>query len=252
MLYSFFMFFLKDSEWETKKTEKKGRGVFTKVDIEPGTIIGDYLGQVVHPADEATIQDEACFYLMYYHDRASIFPDLKKPGIYLINHSCIPNVWMYTYRGHTLFFATRKIFKGEELLVNYLLSPLDESCKPCEHMCHCGTILCHSTMHLTEKKYDLWSEFHDKEMGETKRERIRYKTMLPPLDKYPNEIKDHPLYTMFGYPKESSLVVKGKKIPSTKDLRLLIRNSGRKLLFPELKIEILGIEDDVVYSKEVE
>ena len=243
------MFFLEDNQWEVRKTTKKGRGVFTKTDIEPGTIIGDYLGKVVHPADEETIQDEACFYLMYYHDRASIFPDLKKPGIHLLNHSCTPNVWMYTYKGHTLFFALRKIFTGEELLVNYLLSPLDDTCKPCEHMCHCGTVICHQTMHLTEKKYDQWSSFHDKEMAATKPMRIRYNKMLSPLDEYPKVISDHPLYTMFGTENQKAYAVKSKKLPSVKELRELIRKTGRKLIFPSLNIEILGIEDEIVYTK---
>ena len=242
------MFLLNDNEWEVRKTAKKGRGVFSKIDIPAGMIIGDYLGKVVHPADEDTIQDEKNFYLMWYHDRASIFPDLKKPGIYLINHSCIPNVWMYTYRGHTLFFAIRKIFKGEELLVNYLLSPLDKSCDPCEHLCHCDTQICKSTMHLTESKYDKWSNFHDKEMAATKRERIRYNKILPPLDRYPTSIPDHSLYTLFGATSKKPSVVQNTKLPSLKMLRSLIRESGRRLSLPQLNTMILGIEDDIVYS----
>ena len=242
------MFFLADNEWEIKKAGKKGRGVFTKIDIEPGTIIGDYLGKVVHPADEATIQDEANFYLMWYHDRASIFPDLKKPGIYLINHSCTPNTWMYTYKGHTLFFALRKIFKGEELTVNYLLSPLDKSCKPCEHLCKCGTLICRGTMHLSEKKYDQWNTFQDKEIT-TKRERIRYNKMLPPLAVYPQSIHDDPMYTLFGAERAKPEQINTKSLPSVKELRNMIRKSGRMLVFPGLNIQILGIEENVIYSK---
>lgn len=245
------MFFLADDQWEMKKVPKKGRGIFTKVDITAGQIIGDYLGKVVHPDDEETIQDESNFYLMWYHERASVFPDLKKPGIHLLNHSCTPNVWMYTYRGHTLFFALRKIFKEEELLVNYLLSPLDENCKPCQHMCHCGTIICPQTMHLTERKYELWNAFHDKEMEETKPMRIRYNHMLPPLPEYPKEISDHSLYTMFGNEKEDAYTVNGKTLPSVKELRGLIRKTGRRLVFPSLNTEIIGIEDDIIYSKPI-
>lgn len=242
------MFFLADNQWEIKKAGKKGRGVFTKVDISPGQIIGDYLGKVVHPADEETIQDESNFYLMWYHDRASIFPDLKKPGIYLINHSCTPNTWMYTYKGHTLFFALRKIFKGEELTVNYLLSPLDKSCKPCEHLCHCGTIICRGTMHLSEKKYDEWNRFQDKEIT-TKRERIRYNTTLKPLASYPDSIDDNSLYTLFGSEATQSEEVRSKRLPNLTELREMIRQSGKKLVFPTLNLEVIGIEDEVVYTR---
>lgn len=242
------MFFLADSDWEVKKTPTKGKGIFSKTEILPGTIIGDYLGMVVRPEDEETIQDESCFYLMWYHDRASIFPDLEKPGIHLLNHSCTPNTWMYTYKGHTLFFALRHIFPGEELTVNYLLSPLDESCKPCQHLCKCNTVLCHSTMHLTEKKYAKWSAFHEEEMQKTKPERIRYNQMLPKLSSYPKSTPDDPIYTLFGTETQSSFTVNDKRLPSTAKLRNLIRETGQTLSFPALNLQILGIEDNVIYS----
>ena len=38
------MFLFSNDYWEIKITSKKGKGVFAKKDIPPGTVIGDYLG----------------------------------------------------------------------------------------------------------------------------------------------------------------------------------------------------------------
>src|SRR5476651_958428 len=109
------MFILPPEYLDVRKTEDRGNGVFAKKDIPAGTIIGDYLGKLIREEEEEKYEDEKCFYLMYYSNKASIFPDGKKPGIHLINHSCEPNTYMYTYQGRTLYFALRQIFAGEEL-----------------------------------------------------------------------------------------------------------------------------------------
>ena len=180
------MILLANDYWEIRKTIKKGRGIFTKKDIPKGAIIGDYIGKVIHPRD--AVVDEENFYLMYYHDYAVIAPDLEKPGIHLLNHSCVPNVWLYIYKGHTLAFALDKIPKGEELTIPYLLSPKDEFCKPCLHVCECGHLQCSKTMHLSKENYDKWRKFNDKWAKETKRERVRYGKELPLLSTYPEKI----------------------------------------------------------------
>jgi SET domain-containing protein len=113
------MILLPSKYWEIKDTKNKGRGLFAKMDIPKGLIIGDYLGKVIHPKD--AVVDEENFYLMYYHDTAAIVPDLAKDGVHLLNHACIPNSFLYTYKGHTLAFTLKKILKGEELTIPYLL-----------------------------------------------------------------------------------------------------------------------------------
>ncbi|HEY5122970.1 MAG TPA: SET domain-containing protein, partial [Ignavibacteria bacterium] len=113
------MLLLSSDYWEIRNTKNKGQGLFAKKNISKGRAIGDYLGTVLHPLD--AIVNEENFYLMYYHDHAVISPDLKKPGIHLLNHSCIPNAFLYIHKGHTLIFARRNILKGEELTIPYLL-----------------------------------------------------------------------------------------------------------------------------------
>jgi hypothetical protein len=182
------MILLSSEYWEIRNTKRKGRGLFAKKDISKGSVIGDYIGKIIHPLD--AVVDEENFYLMYYHNRAVISPDLRKPGVHLLNHSCVPNAWLYTYKGHTLAFALKKIFKGEELTIPYLLSPKDKFCEPCLHICKCGNLQCSGTMHLSKERYDKWKEFNEKWARKTKRERIRYGKILPRLLSYPKTISN--------------------------------------------------------------
>lgn len=178
------MIFLSNDVWEIRNTTNKGRGLFAKQTILKGTIIGDYLGKVIHPM-KAIIDDEH-FYLMYYHDRAAIMPNLAKPGVHLLNHACVPNCALYIYKGHTLAFALKPITAGEELTIHYLLAPQSEFCNPCKHICHCGQTKCTKTMHLSKERYDLWRTIYEKQSKETKRARIRYEKELPKLENYPS------------------------------------------------------------------
>lgn len=182
------MILVSDDYWEIRNTKRKGRGLFSKKDIPKGSVIGDYIGKIIHPKD--AVVDEENFYLMYYHDTAAISPDLEKPGVHLLNHSCIPNTFLYIYKGHTLVFALRKISKGEELTTPYLLAPKDKSCEPCPHICRCENLECSGTMHLSKEKYDKWGKFSEKWAKKTKRERIRHGKELPPLSLYPKKIPE--------------------------------------------------------------
>lgn len=184
------MILLANDYWEIKETTNKGRGLFAKKDIAKGAIIGDYLGKVIHPQD-AVINEEN-FYLMYYHDSAAISPDFKTPGVHLLNHSCVPNAWLYIYKGHTLAFALKRISKGEELTIPYLLSPKDEFCNPCLHVCACGHLKCNQTMHLSKDAYDKWRRFNDRWTKQTKREKVVIGQDLSRLLSYPKTIsKDY-------------------------------------------------------------
>lgn len=195
------MFLLKDDYWQIKKTKEKGYGVFAKKKINAGTIIGDYLGRVVKIAQYDLDNDKKGLYLMYFTDQASIYPNLKKPGIHLLNHSCTPNCWIYTYRGHTLFFALRNIEPGEELTISYLLSPNDGPCKPCAHTCRCGSKFCTGTMHLSKDKYERWQKFQNEEKKKTKTEKFVFGKNLPKLTFYPKIIPNNPIYAIICSPK---------------------------------------------------
>lgn len=190
------MFLIKKDYWQVKETKEKGYGVFAKKEIKAGTIIGDYLGRVIETAQYDLDNDKNGLYLMYLTDQASIYPNLKEPGPHLLNHSCTPNCWIYTYKGHTLFFALRKIKPGEELTISYLLSPNSGNCKPCMHSCRCESKSCTGTMHLPEDKYERWQKFQNEEKKKTKNVKVVFGKNLPRLASYPEIIPSHPIYTI--------------------------------------------------------
>ncbi|MEK7597976.1 MAG: SET domain-containing protein-lysine N-methyltransferase [Patescibacteria group bacterium] len=188
------MFLINDSYWEVKKTRERGYGVFSKKEIKAGTVISDYLGKIINIAEYDLENDKKGLYLMYLTDQASIYPDLTKPGPHFLNHSCKPNCWIYIFHGHTLFFALRKIKPGEELTISYLLSPKDETCKPCIHDCKCGSKFCTGTMHLSKEKYERWQKFQNKEKKKTKTAKFVFGKNLQKLTSYPRIIQNNPIY----------------------------------------------------------
>jgi hypothetical protein len=246
------VFLLTDDYWEIKNTPKKGRGIFARKNIRAGAVIGDYIGKVIRTAEEETYEGDRGLYLMYYHDRASLYPtDINAAGVHLLNNSCTPNCWMYTYKGHTLFFAIRQIFDGEELTIPYLLSPLDEFCDPCKHDCHCDGVICTGTMHLSKERYDKWEAFTDAQAKETKRARVRYGHELAKLSEYPDTLPEHPIYDLFGSAHKPPKILQDKKLPTNAKLRTLIRDTGLTLHFPHLKKRVVGVSNgEVVESKE--
>lgn len=190
------MFLLPDGHWEIKKTKDKGRGVFAKKKIQTSTVIGDYLGKIIRTAEYDLEKDKNGLYLMYYTDEAGIYPDLKKPGLHLINHSCSPNCWISVYRGHTLFFALRNVKPDEELTIAYLLAPKDGTCNPCTHTCKCGSKSCTGTMHLTKEKYEKWQKFQNEERKKTKPAKFIIGKNLPRLASYPKIIINNSVYSV--------------------------------------------------------
>ena len=74
---------------------------FCQKKIRIGTVIGDYLGKYIISLIMIPLMRKDVLNVFY---RSGVYlPDTSKPGIHLLNHSCRPNCWTYTYRGHTLF-----------------------------------------------------------------------------------------------------------------------------------------------------
>lgn len=187
------MFLLNEDYWQIKKTREKGLGVFAKKEITAGTVIGDYLGKVIKTAEYDVSSDSKGLFLMYLTDETSIYPDLKKPGIHLLNHSCQPNCWIYTYNGHSLFFAIRDIKPDEEITISYLLSP-KEDCNPCPHECKCQSKFCTGTMHMSPGKYEIWQEFQNELKAKSERPKAIIGKNLPKLATYSKIGLNDPIY----------------------------------------------------------
>ncbi len=242
------MLLLPEDVWEVRTTEKKGKGVFAKKDILPGVVIGDYLGKIMPMEEEDTV-DINDFYSMYYSETVFIYPDPQKNGIHLINHSCLPNAWMYTYKGHTLYFSLRHIFPGEELSVSYLVSPQDLECNPCTHLCACDSLFCSGTMHLTDKRFNAWDAFHTLQENRTEQEKVIANEELQKLSEYPENIPDDPIYPLFGFKNHAPKIIESQTLPSTQEIRNLLREHGSTLLFPALHLHILGVQENLLVSE---
>lgn len=187
------MFLISNDFWKIKTTKSKGLGVFAKKEIAKGTVIGDYIGKVIKTAEYDIEKDKNGLYLMYYTDEATIYPNLKKPGVHLFNHSCKPNCQMYFYKGHTLFVATEKIKVGDELTISYMLSPKD-TCDDCNHDCKCSSKFCTGTMHLTKNEYKRWQKYQENQKRGTKISKPVFGKNLPKLSSYPTTIPVTKLY----------------------------------------------------------
>lgn len=243
------MFLINYSCYRIRETRRKGRGVFAKVDIQPGVVIGDYLGKIVTTEDALRTEPFGTYY-MEATNRYSILADKDTLGIHLINHSCVPNCGTIDYKGHALYVAIRKIHKGEELTVNYNYGPPDrKTCNPCRHSCYCGSPFCKGTMHSSTAKddentkdYSMNLEIFEEELKKT------FDKNLLPLPTYPKNGEDDPFFDLFGYEKLNPFILQDSQVPTIKQLRDSIRRSGLALSFPKLGIVIHGVMGEAFVS----
>lgn len=246
------MFLLPANYYQIKKTKKKGRGAFARQEIPAGTVIGDYLGLLIKDEKIEAIEKkfgDASYAMDYNNNGLSIFPvDIKADGIHLINHSCSANCDAYFYYGHTLYFALRRIFPGEELTIDYGYDPY-EAGRCLTPYCHCGSDFCRGTMYLNDKKIKEYGNFYHQETKNQKFKSQKAGEILAPLKKYPKKIKDHQVFNLFSNQKLKSFERPDKKIPSLLKLRALLRLSGRIINFKNLGLKVIAIVDDKIVVK---
>lgn len=236
------MFLLNDIE--TRDLPNKGRGVFTLKNIPAGALIGDYLGLVI-PNDEIDEKRQG-LYSMTLNEQLAILGDPKEDGIHLINQSCEPNCAMYPLGDHTVYFARRKIFAGEELTVSYLIGPPDDECNPCTHQCACATPSCRGSLHCSEAELNAFLAFERVELKKQDNfaDRFLYEvgTKLAPLASYPKEITDYPIYSIFAAAHEPPLELSGE--PTITNIRAVLRTEGRSCHIPALGAEVYAVIGD--------
>lgn len=189
------MFIIPKNQFIIRNVKNKGRGVFALSTIEAGTVIGDYLGKIIKAGQET--EEEGRLYDLWLNDQVTISPDPKEIGIHLINHSCTPNCFMYPYKGHTLYFAIRRILPGEELTVSYLLDPPSDE-DPDTENCFCGSSICSGTMRVSQKVSNKWTKFVQKKQGKYfgKKLSVKFGEQLPRLPVYPKKINDDDIYKL--------------------------------------------------------
>lgn len=247
------MFLLPSSYYQIRKTKKKGRGVFARQDISAGTIIGDYIGLLKKNKEVVAWENKHGFcYSMDYNDNGlSIFPlDIKAVGVHLINHSCSPNCDTYFYYGHTLFFSLRHIFPNEEISIDYCFDPDNGYKKDWLHACFCGSPFCRGTMYTSDEKLRRYGAFCRQETRGQKFKILPAGEIIPPLEKYPQKIKDNKIFNLFADLKVKPVNYNDKKLPPIAELRKCLRATGRTLNFSNLGLKVIAIvEGKVVVEK---
>lgn len=245
------MFLLPKSSYALRRVPKKGRAVFALRDIPAGTIIGDYLGTVKRPEEED--EKKTGLYTLGLNEKTDVLGSPRTVGIHLINHSCMPNCGMAPAdKGHTVYVATRRIFKGEELTVDYLISPPDDETDPCPHTCHCGTLFCRGTMHSNFRISDEWDTYFKKKQKKYYRAKLgTYGAELPPLPAYPKQIADIAFWDIFANTKKKAVIVKTRTLPSQKRIRALLREHGVPIRFMPDGLEVTGILNGSIVAKRI-
>jgi SET domain-containing protein len=143
------------------ETENKGVGVISTCPLQPGTFVGEYVGEVITTAMAAerlkSLNKSAKCFIIQYHEHISgnvistnIDATLKGNITRYINHSCDPNLVVVPVRSDSLvprlcFFACKHVEADEELCFSYFGARdiADESkISMGKKKCYCGSANC--------------------------------------------------------------------------------------------------------------
>ncbi|MDQ2659247.1 MAG: SET domain-containing protein-lysine N-methyltransferase [Verrucomicrobiota bacterium] len=123
------------------KSGINGRGCFAAIALPARKKVGELLGERISNREAARrVARGGKVRISQLDDRWSIDASRGGDATALINHSCAPNCFSRTTRGHLLFFALRKIITGEEITLDYT---------PSQHpgrRCTCGAPSCRGVM----------------------------------------------------------------------------------------------------------
>lgn len=234
------------------QSDDRGRALVLNKDIDPGTVIGDYMG-VFHPQkDDEKLEETYGLYAMEYDDDYIVFPtdvERNSKDVPLINHSCEENCGIITYKGHALYYALRKLFEGEELTVCYSIEP-DAPSPLTKYQCRCGSDFCRGTFCVSMSDIRALDEFENGlPGGDESGEQPIVGTHESPLDSYPLSIPDYKEFDIYGSLKVEPFVLDDKKMLPIEELRKKIRESGKRLYFKNLNVLVRGIRKSVVLAE---
>ena len=143
------------------ETENKGLGVCTEGDIQKGTFVGEYVGEVVSSVQakdrlQSLTRNDPC-YIVTYREHTSagrvlttnVDATFKGNVMRFVNHSCSPNLAMLPVRTDSIvprlcLFASKNISAGEELCFSYFgrSGSADSLVNTGRKRCYCGSKEC--------------------------------------------------------------------------------------------------------------
>ena len=105
-----------------KSSRIHGRGCFATMRFARRKKIAEYTGERITNAEAERRGRRRVLRISGLDDRWSIDGSRGGNGTHYINHSCRPNSFMQTVRGHLLVLALRDIRPGEEITIDYVSS----------------------------------------------------------------------------------------------------------------------------------
>jgi SET domain-containing protein len=112
------------------KSAIHGKGCFAAVRFARWKKIAEYTGEKITNAEAERRGSRRVLRISGLDSRWSIDGSRGGNGTHYINHSCRPNCFMRTVRGHLLVLALRDIRRGEEITLDYV-STLHSDRKRC-------------------------------------------------------------------------------------------------------------------------
>ena len=123
-------------------------GVIALTDIPKNRKVIEYTRERINRKETKRRADSTEMHYLFTLDNYwSIDGTVGGSGAEYINHSCDPNIRAVVMRGHILYYSSRAIKKGEELLVDYHFDPNVEKVE-----CKCGAASCRGTINLQKKR----------------------------------------------------------------------------------------------------
>jgi SET domain-containing protein len=124
-----------------KDSPINGKGCFATILFPSRKKIAEYTGERITNAEAQRRARRRKLRICGVDERWSLDGSRGGNGTHYINHSCEPNAFMASVRGHIIFFALRDIQPDEEITVDYGIT-----LHPDTKRCHCGAATCRGTI----------------------------------------------------------------------------------------------------------
>src|SRR6266571_2796550 len=102
-----------------KASSISGRGCFATTYFKRGRKIAEYTGEKISNAEAERRKHRRILRICAVNERWSLDGCRGGNGTHYMNHSCRPNAFTRTLRGHIIFFALRDIKPGDEITIDY-------------------------------------------------------------------------------------------------------------------------------------
>ena len=126
---------------EIRQSPINGKGCFSTVRFLSRRKIAEYTGERISDSEALRRGGRRKLRICGIDEKWSLDGSRGGNGTHYINHSCSPNAFMQSMRGHIVFCALRDIEPGQEITVDYGTTMHKNSKR-----CSCGSARCRGTI----------------------------------------------------------------------------------------------------------